>query len=88
MHCIGWLDHFVFRPFHSSTFIEDRLELIRFKIAFLKSGSSLPSGTKVTENPDGSITVGGKTLPPGTVLETNPDGSVSVKGIVLVILLG
>ena len=42
----------------------------------------------MTENPDGSISVGGQTLPPGAVVETNPDGSVSVKGIVLDIPLG
>ena len=64
------------------------IEQYRFKLDFLKSGSSLSPGTKVTENPDGSISVGGKTLPPGAVVETNPDGSVSVKGIVLDIPLG
>ena len=79
--------YFVHCPFDSSTF-RSFIEQYRFKLAFLKSGSSLPPGTKVTENPDGSISVGGKTLPPGAVLETNPDGSVSVKGIVLDIPLG
>ena len=45
--------------------------------------TTLPPGTKITNNPDGSISVGGKVLPPGTAVQTNPDGSISVKGIVL-----
>jgi len=44
---------------------------------------SLPPGTPVQKNPDGSISVGGKKLPPGASLQTNPDGSVSVTGGVL-----
>merc|ERR1719232_1929838 len=44
------------------------------------AGSSISSGTQVTENPDGSISIGGRALPPGTVVETNSDGSLSVKG--------
>ena len=47
------------------------------------AGTTLPAGTKITNNPDGSISVGGKVLPPGTAVQTNPDGSISVKGIVL-----
>ena len=79
----------VFCPFYSSsTFRSCSLGQYRFKLAFLKSGSSISSGTQVTENPDGSISIGGRTLPPGTVVETNSDGSVSVKGIVLDIPLG
>ena len=79
----------VFCPFYSSsTFRSFSLGQYRFKLAFLKSGSSISSGTQVTENPDGSISIGGRALPPGTVVETNSDGSVSVKGIVLDIPLG
>jgi len=44
---------------------------------------SLPAGTAVQKNPDGTISVGGKKLPPGASLQTNPDGSVSVTGGVL-----
>jgi len=41
---------------------------------------SLPAGTAVQKNPDGTISVGGKKLPPGASLQTNPDGTVSVTG--------
>merc|ERR1711970_746905 len=44
---------------------------------------SLPTGTAVQKNPDGTISVGGKKLPPGASLQTNPDGTVSVTGGVL-----
>jgi len=44
---------------------------------------SLPAGTAVQKNPDGTISVGGKKLPPGASLQTNPDGTVSVTGGVL-----
>ena len=47
------------------------------------SPASLPAGTKVTKNPDGSLSIGDKVLPPGTTVKTNPDGSISVQGIVL-----
>jgi len=43
---------------------------------------SLPPGTTVQKNADGTISVGGKKLPPGTSVQTNPDGSVSITGIV------
>lgn len=43
---------------------------------------SLPPGTPVQKNADGTISVGGKKLPPGTSLQTNADGSVSISGIV------
>ena len=48
----------------------------------LNTLGSLPAGTAVQKNPDGTISVGGKKLPPGASLQTNPDGSVSVTGIV------
>eukprot|EP00092_Neocalanus_flemingeri_P003118 GFUD01003335.1.p1 GENE.GFUD01003335.1~~GFUD01003335.1.p1 ORF type:complete len:1336 (-),score=318.00 GFUD01003335.1:265-4272(-) len=41
---------------------------------------SLPPGTSIQKNSDGSISVGGKKLPPGASLQTNPDGSVSIAG--------
>merc|ERR1719369_2616903 len=41
---------------------------------------SLPAGTAVQKNPDGTLSVGGKKLPPGASLQTNPDGTVSVTG--------
>ena len=41
---------------------------------------SLPAGTSVQKNADGSISVGGKKLPPGTSVQTNPDGTLSVSG--------
>jgi len=44
---------------------------------------SLPAGTAVQKNPDGTLSVGGKKLPPGASLQTNPDGTVSVTGGVL-----
>jgi len=44
---------------------------------------SLPAGTAVQKNQDGTISVGGKKLPPGASLQTNPDGTVSVTGGVL-----
>merc|ERR1711970_264422 len=44
---------------------------------------SLPAGTKVQKNSDGTISVGGKKLPPGASLHTNPDGSVSIEGGIL-----
>jgi len=44
---------------------------------------SLPPGTPVQKNADGTISVGGKKLPPGTSLQTNPDGSVSISGDIL-----
>jgi len=44
---------------------------------------SLPAGTKVQKNSDGTISVGGKKLPPGASLQTNPDGSVSIEGGIL-----
>jgi len=44
---------------------------------------SLPPGTEIQKNPDGSISVGGKKLPPGASFETNMDGSVSIKGDIL-----
>merc|ERR1719228_73361 len=47
------------------------------------SPTKLPAGTKVTKNPDGSISIGDKVLPPGATIETNPDGTISVKGDLL-----
>jgi len=47
------------------------------------SPATLPAGTKVTKNPDGSISIGDKVLPPGATVKTNPDGSISVKGDLL-----
>jgi len=44
---------------------------------------SLPAGTPVQKNADGTISVGGKKLPPGTSLQTNADGSVSISGDIL-----
>jgi len=44
---------------------------------------SLPAGTSVQKNADGSISVGGKKLPPGTSVQTNPDGTLSVSGDIL-----
>eukprot|EP00092_Neocalanus_flemingeri_P066676 GFUD01081262.1.p1 GENE.GFUD01081262.1~~GFUD01081262.1.p1 ORF type:complete len:1085 (+),score=306.25 GFUD01081262.1:146-3400(+) len=44
---------------------------------------SLPPGTSIQKNSDGSISVGGKKLPPGASLQTNPDGSVSIAGGIL-----
>ena len=43
---------------------------------------SLPPGTPIQKNSDGSISVGGKKLPPGASLQTNSDGTVSITGIV------
>jgi len=48
----------------------------------LNALGSLPPGTTVQKNADGTISVGGKKLPPGTSVQTNPDGSVSITGIV------
>ena len=64
---------------------QETFTLIQIHMIPLGSGSpaSLPAGTKVTKNPDGTISVGGQVLPPGTSVKTNPDGSISVQGIVL-----
>merc|ERR1719385_377023 len=47
------------------------------------ASGSLPAGTSVQKNADGSISVGGKKLPPGTSVQTNPDGTLSVSGDIL-----
>ena len=39
---------------------------------------SLPKGSNVIKNADGSVSLDGKKLPPGTVAQTNPDGSISL----------
>jgi len=41
---------------------------------------SLPPGSPIQKNSDGTISVGGKKLPPGVSLQTNPDGSMSISG--------
>ena len=38
----------------------------------------LPKGTKITQNPDGTLVVNGKALPRGIVAKTNPDGTISL----------
>jgi len=43
------------------------------------SPCTLPVGTQITKNPDGSLSIGDKVLPPGTQVHTNPDGSISVQ---------
>merc|ERR1719228_1073027 len=48
----------------------------------IPGSTSLPAGTKVTKNPDGSVSIGDTVLPPGTTVKTNPDGSISVQGSV------
>ena len=59
------------------------LTLIYTQTPGASAATTLPAGTKITKNPDGSISLGGKVLPPGTAVQTNPDGSISVQGIVL-----
>merc|ERR1712106_977068 len=44
----------------------------------LDGSITLPQGSKVLKNSDGSITLDGKELPPGTQLQTNKDGSISL----------
>merc|ERR1712106_1064145 len=44
---------------------------------------SLPPGTPIQKNSDGSVSVGGKKLPPGASLQTNSDGTVSITGDIL-----
>jgi len=46
------------------------------------ASGSLPPGSPIQKNSDGTISVGGKKLPPGVSLQTNPDGSMSISGIV------
>merc|ERR1719187_1551298 len=41
---------------------------------------SLPAGTQIQKNADGTISVGGKKLPPGASIQTNADGTVSIQG--------
>ena len=61
----------------------DTLTLIYTQTPGGAAATTLPAGTKITQNPDGSISLGGKVLPPGTAVQTNPDGSISLQGIVL-----
>jgi len=44
---------------------------------------SLPAGTPIQKNADGTISVGGKKLPPGASIQTNADGTVSIQGDIL-----
>ena len=82
-----WIFHLLSTPIESFTFWFTHLYLYILNTDTQTPGGSadttLPAGTKITKNPDGSISLGGKVLPPGTSVQTNPDGSISVKGIVL-----
>merc|ERR1719153_1250261 len=49
----------------------------------IANGGSLPAGTPIQKNADGTISVGGKKLPPGASIQTNADGTVSIQGDIL-----